>query len=93
MTEDQNEHLRDIQREFSQSVAGKYKKGANEHGGNLWEKPCINFLGDEILDFVVYYYTLKSQIRRVKALILQHEPIKAYNLLEYGNEEGIKRNE
>lgn len=65
MTDEQEEHLEDIQDEFFDLVAAKYEKGAVEHGGNIWELSELELIDnaiEEVLDQFVYLYTLKQRI-------------------------------
>jgi hypothetical protein len=62
-------HLQAILASFEAEVSDKYRKGAAEHGGHLWEKPgMIDEAMNEVLDLYVYLYTLRDQIRAVKAV-------------------------
>jgi hypothetical protein len=62
-------HLQTILASFEAEVSEKYRKGAIEHGGHLWEKPgMIDEAMNEVLDLYVYLYTLRDQIRAVKAV-------------------------
>lgn len=62
MTEEQENHLLEIKAEFLHQVDKKYRKGQEEHGGNLWKKPgVLEMLMDECVDFFVYAYVLKQQ--------------------------------
>jgi len=62
MTDAHEQHLQRIKDAFCRDVDTKYRKGQEEHGGNLWQKPRMleNAL-EEILDLAVYLYTLKEQ--------------------------------
>lgn len=65
MNREQKEHLQDIKEQFLELVDKKYKAGAKEHGGNIWEIPIDNLLDeaiDEAVDQVVYLLTLKEQL-------------------------------
>lgn len=63
MTTEQELHLRGLVSEFETRVRAKYQKGAEEHGGNLWEKPgIIEMILEEIEDLWVYTFTLKQQL-------------------------------
>ncbi|MFP5261000.1 MAG: hypothetical protein ACLGJB_03740 [Blastocatellia bacterium] len=61
-------HLQTIIASFESEVALKYRKGAIEHGGHLWEKPgMIENAMEEVLDLYVYLFTLRDQINALKA--------------------------
>lgn len=65
MTDEQEEHLEDIQDEFFDLVDPKYRAGAAEHQGNIWELTELELIDnaiDEAIDQFVYLYTLKQRI-------------------------------
>lgn len=63
MTSEHNKHLTSILESFNNDAIKKYTKGAEQHGGNLWEKKdLIDKAIEEALDQVIYLYTLKQQI-------------------------------
>lgn len=55
------DHARRVCIDTTNAVIKKYKIGQKEHGGNLWRKPVINFMGDELTDHIVYFHVLKEQ--------------------------------
>lgn len=62
MTIEQEQHLQDIKDHVCQLIDAKYRKGAEEHGGNLKEMPLDWFekeIENEIVDLVVYFLTKK----------------------------------
>lgn len=61
MTKKRIEHLRIIQMDTCKALSVKYLKGQAEHGGSLWRKPVINFMGDELTDHICYFHVLKQQ--------------------------------
>ncbi len=62
MTTEQEAHLDEIKYAFVKAVDAKYRKGQEEHGGNLWKKPgVLEMLMEECVDFWVYAYVLKQQ--------------------------------
>lgn len=70
MTPEQETHLAGIKTTFCAQVDDKYRRGQQEHGGNLWTKPgMFPMLAEETLDFVVYVKTLEQQLREVLAHI------------------------
>ena len=59
-------HLQSIIDYLSKDLERKYRAGQREHGGNLWEKPgMLNHAIDEVVDLVVYLYTLRAQLERL----------------------------
>ncbi len=58
------QHLKRIVSEFSLDLEAKYRAGQEEHGGDLWTKPgMLSHAIEEVLDMVVYLYTLRDQLR------------------------------
>ena len=62
MTEDQKIHLEFIKRSVSARIANKYRLGQQEHGGNLWERPVLRDILDEITDLNTYIVTFEQQL-------------------------------
>ncbi len=63
MTHAQESHLRAVKDEFTALVDAKYRKGQQEHGGDLFRRSCEELLDmaiDEAVDQVVYLLTLRS---------------------------------
>jgi hypothetical protein len=86
MSSDQEKHLAKIIYRFTQDVSKKYRIGQIEHGGNLFDKPNLPMLMEEVQDLVVYAYTLKDQIQEASGLIF--EDTEALNILTTGNKQG-----
>jgi hypothetical protein len=60
------EHLLSLKREFAVLVDKKYRKGQEEHGGNLQDMNANDLLDhaiDEAIDQVVYLLTLKNKYK------------------------------
>lgn len=77
MTEDQEAHLRWLKLRFAELADAKYRKGVQEHGGNLWEKGIEYFINaaiDEAIDQVTYLLTLKEALlaEKRKDLVWRH---------------------
>jgi hypothetical protein len=63
MSPEQEQHLKLIIGTFSKSMDAKYRKGQQEHGGDLWRKKgLIDMAIEEALDQVCYLVTLKRQL-------------------------------
>ena len=69
MTPEQHAHLAEIQEDFIKASNAKYRRGQAEHGGNLWERPVVTDLGDEIIDLVIYYHTVRNRINSIPRLV------------------------
>lgn len=64
MTPEQEQHLQSIKDEFSRLVDPKYRKGQQEHGGDLFNLSSYQLVLmalEEAIDQVVYLVTLKAQ--------------------------------
>lgn len=66
MTPDQHAHLDKITEDFTSALRTKYIRGQAEHGGNLWDRGCVNELGDEIVDLVTYYHCIKYNLAQIQ---------------------------
>ncbi len=61
MTPAQSKHVEELGYEFCLRMAGKYQRGAAEHGNNIWDMSEDDLLEnalDEAIDQVVYLLTL-----------------------------------
>ena len=67
MTNEQETHLQLIKDTFCEAVDKKYRAGQVEHGGDIWTKPVLDELWNEIVDLAVYYITLKQKITKLDA--------------------------
>jgi len=88
MTEEQELHLQAIKSRICQRIDAKYRKGQAEHGGNLWRKPVMQCLQEEVQDFVVYAHTLEDQINDAILYLKEGCVGWATNVLARGNAEG-----
>ncbi len=88
MSPAQERHLARIIYRFTQDVSAKYRAGQAEHGGNLFDKPNLQMLMEEVQDLVVYAYTLKDQIHEAINLDRSGYDEGIANILEYGNKDG-----
>ncbi len=67
MNQKQEEHIDNIVDWFAEFAWDKYEKGSKEHGGNLFDKAgIIDMALEEAVDLVIYLFTLKQQIEKVK---------------------------
>jgi len=88
MSPEQEQHLSITIGKFIQAVVPKYRAGQKEHGGNLWDKPNLPFLLEEVSDFVVYAYTFKTQLEQALELFKDCDYEGARNILTTGNPDG-----
>ena len=60
-------HLEGIKKDFINLADKKYRKGVEEHGGNLPDKEgLIDMAIEEMVDGFIYLTTLRSQIKKSK---------------------------
>ena len=68
-TREQREHAIRLADELGRRVIEKYKKGQEEHGGDLWDKfTVLEFIDnalDETVDLAIYLLTLREQLTKV----------------------------
>lgn len=69
MNELQESHLQSIQQKTWDAVGAKYKKGQQEHGGNLWDRNVFQDLIDESVDQITYALTADYKRRQAISLI------------------------
>ena len=65
----QEAHLQSVKDRFTNLVDSKYRKGQQEHGGDLIDKnieDIIDFSIEEAIDMVVYLFTIKEQLEKAK---------------------------
>ena len=61
-----SEHIGSIVKWLGRVMTGKYHRGQQEHGGDLWSKPgALKNLEEEITDLGIYYKTAKDQLRQM----------------------------
>lgn len=64
MNKKQTKHCDTITRDFAKSLRLKYKKGAKEHGGNLWDnKHLLDEALNEVVDLYSYLHTLRHKVQ------------------------------
>jgi hypothetical protein len=86
MTDMQEAHLARVISKFTRDVTAKYVDGQSRHGGNLFDKPNLPMLLEEVQDMVVYAYTLQDQVEKATGLIFEDK--EALNILTTGNSAG-----
>ena len=70
MTPEQENHLRRMKREFCRLADPKYRVGASEHVGNLFDQPAGDLLDSaiaEALDGVIYLLTIRDVLSGIAA--------------------------
>ncbi len=70
MTPEQEAHLLQIKQDFDIMVDGKYRRGQNEHGGDLVEMSVMMLVDNAInesIDQFVYLTTLRNKILRARS--------------------------
>jgi len=64
MTKEQTESLAKSLTRFALMAELKYKKGQEEHGGNLWVQPdLIDRMEEEVIDQWHYLQALRQQLK------------------------------
>lgn len=65
MTPDQKKHAETIAMAFTGLMKDKYKKGVEEHGGNIWDMSALHLIEEAIsenIDQFVYLYTARQKL-------------------------------
>lgn len=65
LTASQESHLDGIKDRFCRQVDEKYRAGAAEHGGNLWDKTPLQLIDEaiqETIDQYTFLHTLRMQV-------------------------------
>ena len=68
----QEQHIKEIISTFSGKMVMKYRKGAQEHGGELLDKDLVWLLDnalDEAIDQVVYLITARTKAIKLMAYL------------------------
>lgn len=82
-------HAQEIARWFRDAGTEKYAKGIIEHGGHLPDKGgLLRELENEMLDGTIYTRTLRDQLTRVYAALLDgrnHEAMTALDAIIHGS--------
>lgn len=87
MTDDQTHHVRTIQTAIQLRIAAKYHRGQLEHGGNLWERPALPEIIDELTDLVSYVHCMEEQCEEL--LILTKTARQAASVGHYGEADDV----
>lgn len=69
MTQQQEQHLKDIKQFFVDGADKKYRKGQAEHGGNLWDRDCLKEIVAEAIDLVTYAYVETERNRKLQLVM------------------------
>lgn len=67
ITKQQEKHLASLKKEFVEKLDKKYRQGAKEHGGNIWDNN--NLLDEaiaETVDLYAYLQTLKKIVSEIR---------------------------
>ena len=67
------QHIQTLLDTFGAAARKKYDTGQEEHGGKLWRKPIMNYVMDEIIDMVIYWFTFRFQWQELRALLVSLE--------------------
>ncbi len=91
-----DEHVDYILSKVNTLLPAKYKSGNELHLGNLRRKRVMSFMGDELLDHIVYFFTLEEQLEKAVRLLKRGVEEKEWlhaeqslSILTIGNPEGI----
>jgi hypothetical protein len=68
MTPEREDHLGQVKMICAGRIDIKYRRGQAEHGGDLWRKPMLRSLADELTDANVYFATLERRVEDCMSL-------------------------
>lgn len=71
MTPAQELHLQEIITTACRRLEAKYRRGQEEHGGDLWDRPVLNDATDEVIDLLTYLHTARSQRDDIYQTVIQ----------------------
>lgn len=71
MTPEQEAHLESINNAITKRISAKYRRGQAEHGGDLWARPALRDMVDEITDLNAYFITMEQQFQQMHQLLQQ----------------------
>ena len=67
LTKQQEKHLKTLKADFVKTLDKKYRQGASEHGGNIWDNDhLLDEAIAETVDLYSYLRTLQDLIREIK---------------------------
>jgi hypothetical protein len=66
---DATNHKLFVANSTAEEIVNKYDKGQEEHGGKLWRKPIMDYIGEEIIDMAIYWSTFKVQWKELLHII------------------------
>ena len=102
------EHFDNICSWFKQEGWKKYFRGQVQHSGRLWRKSTLKMLKEEVIDMLVYFHVLQEHHETALDYLalaladwddnfyldsIMPNVRNAYNILEFGNPEGILEEE
>lgn len=61
--------MEDIKLAVATRIHNKYLRGQAEHGGNLWDRPALPEVVNEITDLSTYVVTLEYQLRAMRDVV------------------------
>lgn len=67
MTDDQEAHLASCIGDFTREGDSKYRKGVEQHGGNLWERDPVWLIEQAMLECLDQWMYLKTARDKLKA--------------------------
>ena len=65
----QEAHLAAIQHRVKERLDRKYRIGQKEHGGNLFDKPALLNLSEEVTDLVTYLHTVEDHVVEAQGIV------------------------
>lgn len=67
LSNEQEAHLAAIKADFVALVDAKYRAGAAEHGGNVWEQDLLTEIEHEAVDLFVYARSLRMKLAKASS--------------------------
>lgn len=58
-------HIAAIIERAAGALRDKYLRGQEEHGGQLWRKPCLGRAYEEVLDLMIYLDVVQEHIQAI----------------------------
>ena len=67
LNKQQEEHLKKLKESFAKALDKKYRAGAAEHGGCIWDNPrLLDEAIDETVDLYAYLMTFRDVLREIQ---------------------------